>query len=371
MIAPTSTFDSTLPEHFRNNLPQIVPQKHIQAPEGGDLRVVGGGEEDGGLVAVEVLAAHIVGVVQQQEAPGGDLGAVFVDGVTLCSILGGVDAPVEMPVQLPPVRGRHSAPGGAHVVQLPVDLLQLLGGEAPEAGFHHAEIGLVFFVAVSPGADLPARAQKPQQVADAGGVAGLAGVRPGGHIIIVGVHSRPVAGEFFGLIPLSRARQEGEEAGIPGIVVGLGLGTVQHRAQKLLLPPFFGELQLLAAEHGVEEGKIGRIVVVCGGLAVALHGDGLDPQPGVHGHGMEQIHFPQTVLDQLALEEFRVVDVLFRGHGKTKLGAVLAAGQCAGGAAVFVIEGDAVFRRTVDGDGVQMLCHLGSLRFLFWEDYTI
>lgn len=348
---------SALPKHLRNNLPQIVPQKHIQAPEGGDLRVVGGGEEDGGLVAVEVLAAHVVGVVQQQEAPGGDLGAVFVDGVMLCGILGGVDAPVEMPVQLPPVRGRHGAPGGAHVVQLPVDLLQLLGGEAPEAGFHHAEIGLVFFVAVSPGADLSACAQEPQQMADAGGVAGLAGARPAGHIIIVGVHGRPVAGEFLNLKAFSRACQEGEQTGVAGIVVGHGLGAGQHIAQKLLLPPAFRQLQLLAAEHGEEEGEVGGRFVINGGLLVPGHGNGLDPKPGIHSHGMEQIYFPEAVLDQLVQEKVRGVDVLFRAHVEAQPGASVSAGQDAGGAAVFVVDGDARFRSAVDGDGIVMLCH--------------
>ena len=103
MIAPTSTFDSALPEHLRDNLPQIIPQKHIQTPEGGDFRVIGGGEEDGGLAAVEVLAAHIVGVVQQQKAPGGDVGAALVDGIVVCGVLGGVDAPVQVAVKLAPL----------------------------------------------------------------------------------------------------------------------------------------------------------------------------------------------------------------------------------------------------------------------------
>ena len=146
---------------------------------------------------------------------------------------------------------------------------------------------------------------------------------------------------------------------------------VQHIAQESLLPPFCGQPQLLGAEHGVEEGEVGGLFVIDSGFPVPLHGDGLDPQPGIHGHGVEQIQLPETVLDQPALEELRIVDVLFRCHCKTQQSAVLCTGQGTGGAAVFVVDGDTVLRRAVDGDGVQMLCHgdpsVSLLRRLYHE----
>lgn len=174
------TFDSALPKHLRDSLPQIVPQKHIQAPEGGDLRVIGGGEEDGGVVAMEVLAAHVVGIVQQQEAPGGDRGLGLVDGggklpglvlalafdLELGGVFGGIDALVEMAVEGLRDTVRNCAQPVAHGVQIPVELLKILRGQGAQVIHHVEEVVPVGLGALRSGAAGLSAFQLPEQILD-------------------------------------------------------------------------------------------------------------------------------------------------------------------------------------------------------------
>lgn len=188
----------------------------------------------------------------------------------------------------------------------------------------------------------------------------------------MGIHGRPVAGEAFDLKGLADACQEGEETCVPGILVGQVLGAVDHMLHECLVLPALRKLQLPGGEHGEEEGEEGGcLLAVFLRLLAAEHGDAFDPEPGVPGHGMEQIHFPQTVLHQLVLEKLLAGKVALGVHGEFQGGAFFGTGHGAGGAAEGVVDGDAVFRWVIDDDLILMLCHLDSLRFLFWEDYTI